>query len=205
MIERMGSMKTLYLDLASHEGLIACVTDEQILVSMSIDHRIDDAELITQVEDLLSRIKWEYQNFTHIACVIGPGGFMSLRVAVAFANALAHGLGIPCAGLHLNDVYRFRVAGFGLRDVLWLHSTKKSELFIRMSGEPELITTEKLKKFLKKNGQWTGELIPEHRKLIDEAGMKEAEAKPLAEILPEFLKALTYEKKLLKPWYGRGW
>src|SRR5260221_569253 len=66
-----------------------------------------------------------------IACVLGPGGFTSLRVAVGLTNALAGTLDIPSCGIHLSDLY----AALSMeKDFLWLHSTKKKELFARGFG-----------------------------------------------------------------------
>lgn len=97
-------------------------------------------------------------------------------------------------------------------NALWLHSTKKNELFIRSFGdfakkfpEPQCITLDELKKVIKEGSQWMGELIPEHRKIVDEAGAQEASLVPIAEVLPSFLKKQTYVKQILQPWYGRGW
>ncbi len=94
----------------------------------------------------------------------------------------------------------------------WVHSTKKNELFIRGFGElqkqfPEAlcITVDDLKKIITKKIQWMGELIPEHRSIVDDAGAKEALLKPLEEVLPRFLKCQTYKEQILTPWYGRGW
>lgn len=209
-------MRILYLDLASHDGLLACVTDEAVAASAPVSHRIDDAALMPLVEGALANAGWSHRDLTQIACVIGPGGFTSLRVAVALANVLSHELKIPSCGIHLSDVYQFRVTGFGLRDPvtcnsqlangLWLHSTKKHELFVRKAREePQCETIDELRNMLTNGIQWTGELIPEHRKIIDESGAKEVPLRSLEKILPEFLKQQTYKKQILTPWYGRGW
>jgi len=97
-------MRYLFLDLASHSGLLACVEDQTIKASEPVDHRIGDHELIPLFEKTLDAAGWKAADLTHIACVIGPGGFMSLRVAVAFANTLIHQLKIPGAGIHLSDL-----------------------------------------------------------------------------------------------------
>lgn len=212
-------MHTLFLNLASHSGLLACVADDAIAASHPIDHRIDDSQLIPKVEEVLKKTGWSYRNLTHIACVVGPGGFTSLRVAVALANALSHELQIPSCWIHLSDLYFVRMSaetsprlGSGralsplTNDALWLHSTKKYELFIRESeGESRCITLEELKIHIKKGTTWAGELIPEHRKIVDAAGAKEASLRPLEDVLPSFLQQRMYKKQILQPWYGRGW
>ncbi len=215
-------MKNLFLDLASHQGILACVSDDRVASSFSVDHRIDDAALVPHIEALLKSAGWSYADLTHLACVVGPGGFTSLRVAVALGNAVGSQLGIPVCGIHLSDVYRLRVAGCGLRDpetrnskletFVWLHSTKKHELFVRGFGslvadfpEPQCVTITDLLPKLKKGIQWMGELIPEQRQVINGVGMMEAALRPLNEVLPEFLKNQKYTKETLVPWYGRGW
>ena len=201
-------MKTLFLDLASNQGTLACVDDQRTVAFHPIDHRVDDAALVPQVESVLQKAGWSYQDLTQIACVTGPGGFTSLRVAVALANALAHELNILACGIHLSDVYELGIKNKELRAV-WIHSTKKTAVFIRDLDSPDsesrLVTLEELGSIIKKKMLWTGELIPEHRKILDDAGAEEAPFKKLEEVLPEFLKKQKYKKKIIQPWYGRGW
>lgn len=209
----MGSMRTLYIDLASHDGLLACMTGEAVAAAVPVNHRIDDAALMPLVEGILVNAGWSYRDLTQIACVIGPGGFTSLRVAVALANAVSHELGIPSCGIHLSDLYESRIQNDESQKALWVHSTKKHELFIRGFGDtqkkfPEsaCITTDELVRAVRERPlQWMGELIPEHRKIVDESGAKEAPLRPLEETLPEFLKQPNYQKQILTPWYGRNW
>ncbi len=192
-------MKCLFLDIASHKGLLALTSDSEVLSSIEVDHKISDGELVSQLEELLTKGNISYQDLTHVACVIGPGGFTSLRVAVTCANVLADQLNIPLAPIHLSDLYHARSA-----DAYWFHSTKKTELFVRGGkwNEPTLITLDNLKSELSSNPEWMGELLPEHEAQLS---LKSAPLKDLKNILPVFLKILPYQKKSLEPWYGRGW
>ena len=124
-------VKYLFLDIASHQGCIACADDMSTVASVPCTSRIADHDLIALIEQVLKQAAWSYQDLTHIACVVGPGGFTSLRVAVTFTNVLADQLGIPAAGVHLSDLYGARVPH---SQFLWLHSTKKQELFARSFG-----------------------------------------------------------------------
>ena len=263
-------MKTLYLDLASHDGLLACVDEKTIVASHAIDHRIGDHELIPLFQRTMQEAGWRNEELTHVACVVGPGGFMSLRVAVAFANTLIHELKIPGVGVHLSELFFARIPSPLLssslhitsiplpispwekgeqlqhenhhqhihspshverrlggeveslkkgkeNSSLWLHSTKKNELFVRGFGEfaklwPEAthVTTEeflgKLSSTLPPRGippPFTGELIPEHEALIRGKGMVPVVLRPIEEVLPTFFQKRKYEQKLLVPWYGR--
>ena len=194
-----------------------------------------------------------YPDLTGIACVVGPGWFTSLRVAVAFANTLAWSVPsalrpsprarasepragpngkIKSAGVHLSDLYgarfpsppqppppdppspRLRWAGGrgGSAPLLWLHSTKKNELFIRGFGscaqifpEAVCITVDDFRSKIQSGTFWTGELIPEHQKIAQEMQMKPMEIEPLEEILPAFVQSLSFKSQTLLPWYGRGW
>lgn len=202
------SLHTLFLDLASHFGSIAVVAEDHIVASEAVSHRLPDHEVMPVLEKVLEKAKIEFKDLTNIAVVLGPGGFTSLRVAVTLANVLSDQLKIPIAGVHLSDLYAARAG----KDFLWLHSTKKTALFARTFDapwiEPTLITLDDLKP---KTWNlipplWSGELIPEHRAVVDALGLTEARLKPMEDVLPDFLKALPFTNKLpLLPWYGRGW
>lgn len=193
-------MRTLFLDLGSNKGSLACVDDRSVVHLVAIDHRIDDSALMGLIERVVNDAGWTLRDLTHIACVTGPGGFTSLRVGVATANALSDALVIPICGIHLSDLYRERGEG------VWMHSTKKKELFIRDSdAEARCIAVDDLPQHLQKGGHWIGELIPDQRSIVEDAGMKEAVLRSLKDVLPEFLKDLEYKKQILQPWYGRGW
>ncbi len=201
-------MKYLYLDIASHHGLIACIENDQLVQSQQVDHRISDTDLVQKVEQVLGAVGWNYQDFTHLACVIGPGGFTSLRIAVAYINTLADQLCIPSTGIHLSDLYLERWSPLdSARDdkkvsneIYWLHSTKKNELFIRGGQwkEPTLISLDTLPTDV----AWMGELIEEHQKLMQKPPL---DLRLVEEVLPSLVQKLHYQQQVLLPWYGRGW
>ena len=229
-------MHTLFLDIASHEGLLACSTEERVLAHRAIDHRIGDHELVPLMEDVLREAGWSYKDLTHLVCVIGPGGFTSLRVGVSCINALSWALKVPVAGIHLSDLYGARVVGAchpsehltmtpceprtgDISSFLWLHSTKRTELFIRGFGDlakewlqPMHITIDDLlAKFHSPTtyplqpAPYVGELLPEHCSAIGKTGAEALSLRPLSGILPPFLSSLAYQTQVLQPWYGRGW
>ncbi|MFH0769758.1 MAG: hypothetical protein V1926_00080 [Candidatus Peregrinibacteria bacterium] len=246
-------MRCLFLDLLSHSGAIACFDGKSVVSLTHASAQLRDDELLRTVDVALGKCGWTYRDLTHVACTAGPGGFTSLRVAVAFANTLIDTLHLSAAGVHLSDLcFAFtprpplppRFAsdqnssvhsesaclgeGGESMALLWLHSTKKAELFVRGFGtlqalwpEPELATLEKFLERLsptlslrdipppegegrRKNLFWTGELIPAHREAFKDLHLAEAPLQPLESALPPFLSALPYAKKLLEPWYGRG-
>lgn len=195
-------MRILFVDIASHDGLIALCTKEGVIALKSIDHRIEDHELIACFESVLKKAKWKSAEITHIACVIGPGGFTSLRTGVAFANALAWSLKIPLAGVHLSDLYAARVSDRREHSFLWLHSTKKNELFVRGFGtyskkwpEPAHVLLDEIPE----NIYWFGELLPEHIR----SSWKDMPLESMEQVLPPFLQEQTYTDKSVVPWYGR--
>lgn len=151
---------------------------------------------------------WQSGDIERIACVTGPGGFMSIRSGAAFANALQFALDIPAAGVHLSDLAMYQSSD---EDVWWLHSTKKDLLFVRgfgryadMQSEPEVKTLEEVKLLLHAEDGFIGELIDEHQAMLTSMGLVRSHEKPIQEILPAFLTSLTYAKQTLLPWYGRG-
>lgn len=226
-------MHTIFLDIATHmsssldgsSGAVACV-DDAVASLIPIDDRMNDSDLLPAVENALKKARWSYDDLTNIACVIGPGGFTSLRMGVSLANALADQLKIPAAGVHLSDLYEARMpsplpspaSGRGWTEgpgegFLWIHSTKKTELFVRGFGqyaeqwnEPTLINIDDCVSFVSAQDDTIyccGELIPDHRQRIPH--WQPVPLRPLADVLPAFLAQQIYKIDLLLPWYGRSW
>lgn len=210
-------MRTLFLDLASHasspgEGAcIACVGEEKTASIRFADHRIGDDGLLPLLDDVLREAGWTEKDIARIACVTGPGGFTSLRMGVTLANVLADQLRIPLAGVHLSEVYAARAddrrsppASF-----IWLHATKKKELFVRGFGdymplwpEPVLIPLDDLVAAYPRNAPYVGEVLPDQLAALQPSPLPLA---PLADALPAILQRCTYADQPIAPWYGRGW
>lgn len=192
----------------------------------AIDHRIGDHELVPLIEEVLQETGWTLPTLTHLTCVIGPGGFTSLRVGVSCINALSWTLKIPVAGVHLSDLYAARMAplspaggrGLGV-GALWLHSTQRTALFVRGFGDfakewphPTHILLEDLLHRIRlpttyslQPTPYIGELLAEHQATIEEAGLVAYPLCPVTDVLPRYLSSLTYTHQVLQPWYGRGW
>lgn len=208
-------MRILFLNLASHSTLpgegscIACVTEEETAAIRFADHRIGDDGLMPLVDEVLTEAAMTDRDITHIACVTGPGGFTSLRMAVTLANVYGDQLRAPLAGVHLSDLYAARAAA---RDWVWIHATKKKELFVRGFGshaehwpEPTLTALEELAETYPTSAPFAGELLPEQRALLSARNPQDLPLSPLPDTLPGFLRHLTYTDAPLAPWYGRGW
>ncbi len=215
-------MKAVFINFASNnsstdaEACFALVSEDETVVYTPVDHRIGDSGLLPMLEESLKKAGWTYQDLTHIACIVGPGGFTSLRMAVTLANVLADQLSIPACGIHLSDLYNARRSETGDRrsGFLWLHSTKKTELFARTFGvenspwkEPTLVPIDALliPQSHPSIAHWSGELIPDHQSAIAALHLHAAPLLPVSAVLPAFLASQTYSKDLLHPWYGRGW
>lgn len=225
-------MKTLFLDLASHssapgEGVcVACVSNNETVAIRFMDHRIGDSGILPALEEVLTEAAWTPKDLTNIACVTGPGGFTSLRVAVTLANTWADQLLVPVAGIHLSDLYGSRVACAAHVEVetcdshvsttgktfIWLHSTRKTHLFIRGFGEcakvwpePTLLSVEEIVASLPDGAYLTGEIIEEHRSALAAKNPVYCPLASIHDVLSAFLGQQTYHSSLLLPWYGRGW
>lgn len=186
--------------------MLACVGDDRCAAIRTFDDTVDDDELIPAVERLLADASWKYEDLTHVACVSGPGGFTSLRMAAAYANAVSGHLGIPSASVHLSDVYRHR---FEDKDAVWIHSTKKHEVFIKGWGihanawpEPTHMRLDEA--VVAKGVVRTGELIDEHERYFDDLSTKKAVMVSVEEVLPRLLGAAVYDGDPVMPWYGRA-
>lgn len=224
-------MRILFINLASHSalphegGTIACVTEDETAAIRFIDHRIGDDGILPIIDEVLTEAAWTDKDLTHVACIVGPGGFTSLRMAVTLANTYADQLRIPSAGIHLSDLYeqRFEPLASGHEpevssgqrpeaSLIWIHATKKTELFVRGFGayadqwkEPVLIGLEELADVLPEDAPVAGEILPDQRTALEPKKFNDAELKPIADVLPAYLSKLTYTEKILQPWYGRGW
>ena len=200
-------MKILFLDFASHKKSIGLIDGGETVTIEPIDDHTDESAVMLMVEALLAKMKPD-----RIAAVTGPGGFMSLRVGIALANALADTLDIPLAGIHLSDLWNARTHTSQLitHNFLWVHSTKQNLLFVRGLGagaegwkESTLEKLEDLKAMLASETMYVGELIESQQAAVPML-RKFDDIATLDSVLPGFLDGLTYGKKSLVPWYGRG-
>ena len=203
----MTTPLTLYIDLASADPLFGLVHDDTVRLK-HLTHSKNDATILPVLASLLEEDNVTWKEIDRIALVTGPGGFMSIRVGAALANALSFSLGIPSGGIHMSDVWRARVP----RDssYLWLHSTKRTHLFTRGIGmkkaadeEPALMTIEECRATVQAGAWYAGDLLPEHEAML---GVKRyPHMSTLERVLPAMLANITYEKgRMLQPWYGRG-
>ena len=210
-------MRTLSIDLPSHEGHFACI-DGGIVHAIRVTGRVNETELIPLLEEVLKEAGWAKADIERIACDLGPGGFTSVRNGVAFANALSDGLGVPLGGYHGSALTLARAGRHGelaepyvaLRqaqgDVLWLHSTKAEALFALGGAwsEPTFVTLADALAAIRPGATVAGDLMEAHRTALAVAGASFPANAPLEAVLPAFSGELAYAKEPLVPWYGRG-
>jgi hypothetical protein len=193
-------MRILSIDLPSHEGHIACIDGDGVR-SIRVIGRTNETELIPLLEEVLKEAEWAKADIERIACDLGPGGFTSVRNGVAFANALADGLGVPLGGYHGSALALVRsTADF------WLHSTKAEALFALGGAwaEPMLVTLSDMLTAIRPGTTVAGDLMEAHRTALVAAGASFPAKAPIEAVLPAFSGELSYVKEPLVPWYGRG-
>lgn len=193
-------MKTLCIDFASHDGHVACV-DADAVRAIRLVGRVNETELIPLLEDAMEEAGWAKTNIERIACDRGPGGFTSVRNGVAFANALADGLGVPLGGYHASALALVRSPAD-----LWLHSTKAEALFALGGAwsEPTLVSLADVLTTIRPGTAVAGDVMDAHRDALASAGATFPAKTSLEAVLPAFTGALAYAKEPLVPWYGRG-
>jgi tRNA threonylcarbamoyl adenosine modification protein YeaZ len=193
-------VKTLSIDFASHEGHVACI-DGDAMRAIRVIGRTNETELIPLVEEVLKGAGWTKSDIERVACNLGPGGFTSVRNGVAFANALADGLGVPLGGYHASALSLARSPAD-----LWLHSTKAEALFALGGAwaEPTLATLADVLAAVRPGTTVAGDLMEAHVTVLSGAGASFPAREPLDTVLPGFTDALPYATEPLAPWYGRG-
>lgn len=208
------SLLSLFLDFSSGNKAIGLVTPSQKAILHPIKDHTNEEGVMNAIQELLKANHTTLADLQRIAVTVGPGGFMSIRVGIALANALSWSLNIPLAGVHLSDVWGVRTQTSELKTqtFLWLHSTKKESFFIRGFGdferqwpEPTLILLKELLSNLipQTSYLYCGELLPDQRTALPML-TEMTNVRSIEGILPELLASLTYEQKTLEPWYGRG-
>lgn len=88
----------LYINTSSHEKIILALFDKsgKVLVMKKIKAVYQQSEkLLSEINKIIPKIK----DLKGIIVVIGPGGFTSLRIGIATANAMAWSLNIPILGV----------------------------------------------------------------------------------------------------------
>jgi tRNA threonylcarbamoyl adenosine modification protein YeaZ len=95
--------------------------------------------LLPTIERLLAEADLGRSSLTGIVVGIGPGAFTGLRVGIATAKGLAHGLGLPIAGISTADALLDAAGEDAGTAVLLLPAGPSDRLVVRRGGHPELL------------------------------------------------------------------
>jgi tRNA threonylcarbamoyladenosine biosynthesis protein TsaB len=101
----------LAIDSAADEVGIALSVDGVVgLMAAWTTERRHSVELLPNIDRLLAEAGRPKADLTAIVVDIGPGSYAGLRVGVSIAKALAHGLGVPVAGVGRLELDAYGVA-----------------------------------------------------------------------------------------------
>lgn len=89
--------KFMTLGLINNRGQVLC------LKKIKVERQQAEKLLFNLEKIFLKQDKKWRQNLKGIIAVLGPGGFTSLRIGIATANALAWSLQIPICGVKLEE------------------------------------------------------------------------------------------------------
>ena len=90
-------MKLLVIDTSGPVCGVAVMADDKMLCEYTAqNHNTHSANLMPMTEAALASAGLDRHELNAIAAVTGPGSFTGVRIGVATAKGLAHGLGIPC-------------------------------------------------------------------------------------------------------------
>ena len=94
---REMKMEILVIDTSGPVCGVAVLQDEKVLCEYTVQNRnTHSVNLMPMVEAALVSAGIETNDLDAVAAITGPGSFTGVRIGVATAKGLAHGLGIPC-------------------------------------------------------------------------------------------------------------
>ncbi|MDP8208684.1 MAG: tRNA (adenosine(37)-N6)-threonylcarbamoyltransferase complex dimerization subunit type 1 TsaB [Candidatus Electryonea clarkiae] len=135
-------MKILAIDTSGQSTRWVGVENGEIVDPVEkIESRRHDAVMSIGIKDWLKQHQW--QDMGAVAVVNGPGGYTGLRVGVAFASALASGLGLPIIPISTYEAVAARAPGktvwvlLPLRRGICRCRLMKGESFPEPLAEPE--------------------------------------------------------------------
>jgi tRNA threonylcarbamoyladenosine biosynthesis protein TsaB len=120
----------LAIDSASDEPGIALAVDGVAALTLTWQTQQNHSvELLPNTERLLAEAERSKSDVEAVFVDVGPGGYAALRVGVSVAKALAHGLGVPIAGVGRLELDAFGVAANAPgRRIVALHRAGRGEL-----------------------------------------------------------------------------
>lgn len=98
-------MRILGIDTATPFGVVGLMEDGIPKGEIRFSIRPGGGERLPQaLQDLLTEVAWEPSQLDLITVGLGPGSYTGIRLGVAFARAMAFGLGIPMVGVSTQAV-----------------------------------------------------------------------------------------------------
>lgn len=122
-------MLILGIESATAQVGVALGSDEGVLASAHSARDRRHAENLTpQIQFVTQQARVELTKVSCIAVDVGPGMFTGLRVGLASAMALAHGLGVPMIGISSLDIGAATVENSS-RTVTVCYDARRGEVF----------------------------------------------------------------------------
>ena len=133
-------MLILGIETATQQVSVAIGGHEGVLGMFEVSRGRRHAETLTPaIEFLCRQTDIEIAEFGAIAVDVGPGLFTGMRVGIATAKALAHGLGIPIAGIATAEALLAAAdSGAGEQAVLLLPAGPSDRVFV-VAGKAILV------------------------------------------------------------------
>ena len=120
----------LAIDAADDAPGIALAVDGVAgVTAMWSTNRNQSVELLPNIDRLLTEAGRTKEDVDAIFVDLGPGGYAALRVGVSIAKALAHGLGVPIAGIGRLELDAWDVHGDAAgRRIVAVHRAGRGEV-----------------------------------------------------------------------------
>lgn len=137
----MRGRRLLAIDTSGMDALVALGEEDGGLVAerrWAAGYRHGE-ELLTRIDDLLSANGVPLAELGGIVVGTGPGAFTGLRVGLATAKALAHGLAIPIAGVASSEALLAAVAREGDHKLALLLPAGPSDRVLVLDGVATLV------------------------------------------------------------------
>lgn len=119
----------LSIEAASDDtGVALSVAGVAALTATWHTQRNHSVELLPNIDRLLTEAGRTKHDIEAVFVDVGPGGYAGLRVGVSIAKALAHGLGVPIAGVGRLELDAHGVAGEAAgRRIVAVHAAGRGE------------------------------------------------------------------------------
>lgn len=119
----------LGIDTSGLLGGVAIARAERLLAETRLDARAAASEkIVPQIDRLLADLGLDKSALTRVGVALGPGSFTGLRVGIATARGLAHGLGIPVVGLSSLQARSYHLAVSGTA-ILTVMAHRRGDVF----------------------------------------------------------------------------